>query len=417
MTDPSASPVSITGIASGGDGVGRLADGRTVFVPRTAPGDVVEPGQVRLFRTYARARVSRLITPGPDRIEPRCPHYLADECGGCQLQHLALPAQLEAKRRTVGDAFRRIARVEVDDPAIVPSDAAWEYRTKLTLAVAGRGRVIGLHRYERAAEVFELEYCHIAAPALNALWRGVKRSRRLLPPDAERLVLRLDRGGGLHLNVVARGSAVWRGAARLHEALGADGVEAAVWWQPEGGAARVVAGGGAEGAYPATVFEQIHPALGDRIREHALDQLGPVGGRHVWDLYAGIGETTERLARAGASVESVESDPRAVELARARTAGLGAVRLHAARVEEMLAGLGRPELVVTNPPRVGMDPRVPETIARLRPARVVYISCDPATLARDVGRLLPAYRVGSLLAFDLFPQTAHVETVATLEAR
>jgi 23S rRNA (uracil1939-C5)-methyltransferase len=159
------------------------------------------------------------------------------------------------------------------------------------------------------------------------------------------------------------------------------------------------------------VFEQIHPAMGDRVRAFALATLGAAPGRHVWDLYAGIGETTASLVAAGAAVESVESDQRAVAEAEAR----GPVaRRHAGRVEELLPELSPPDLVITNPPRTGMDPRVTAALERLGPERIVYVSCDPATLARDLGRL-PRFRLALVRAFDLFPQTAHVETVAGLE--
>jgi len=201
----------------------------------------------------------------------------------------------------------------------------------------------------------------------------------------------------------------WSGGLRLHTELARRGVPATIWWQAKEGAPRAVAGAGE--TFPATVFEQVHPAMGDRVRAHAVETLGDVAGRHAWDLYAGIGETTAALVRAGATVESVESDRRAV--AEAESRGPAAQRL-AARVEHVLAELRPPDVVITNPPRTGMDARITEALERLRPARVVYISCDPATLARDLSRL-PGYRLQDVRAFDLFPQTAHVETVVLLE--
>ena len=161
----------------------------------------------------------------------------------------------------------------------------------------------------------------------------------------------------------------------------------------------------------ATVFEQVHPAMGDRVRAHAVAAMGDVAGRHVWDLYAGIGETTAALADAGASVESVESDPHAVAEAEAR--GPRAARL-VGRAERVVGRLRAPDLVITNPPRTGMDERVTAALETAAPSRIVYISCDPATLARDLGRL-QGFRLRSARAFDLFPQTAHVETVAVLD--
>ena len=164
-------------------------------------------------------------------------------------------------------------------------------------------------------------------------------------------------------------------------------------------------------AFPATVFEQVHPEMGERVRQFAVEQLGDVSRRKVWDLYVGIGETTALLTARGAIVESVELDRRAVAEAEAR--GPIARRL-AGRVEDLLRKLGRPDLVIVNPPRTGMDERVAAELDRIRPDRLVYISCDPATLARDLLRLehLQLVRVQ---AFDLFPQTTHVETVAVAE--
>ena len=303
--------VRILRLAGGGDGVGKLEDGRTVFVPRTAPGDVVELQALQLHDRFARARPLTIVQPGPDRVAAACPHYDRDDCGGCQLQHLSMPAQLAAKQSFVGDALRRIGKLPVEDPEIVPSEVTWEYRTKITLAVAAGGRRIGYHRYDRPGELFDLDRCLIADPSLMRLWSAVSAERNLLAPGARHLVLRLDRSGGRHLIVKVAGTEAWSDARRFHAALEARGEPATIWWLPEAGAPRVVAGG--SDAYPATVFEQVHPALGDRIRAFAVEQLGELRGRHVWDLYAGIGETTEALLAGGATVESIEADRRAVE--------------------------------------------------------------------------------------------------------
>jgi 23S rRNA (uracil1939-C5)-methyltransferase len=405
--------VRILRLATGGDGVGRLEDGRTVFIPRTAAGDLVEPSELRIRRRYARARIGRLLEPSPDRVEPRCPHYVEDECGGCQLQHLTAEAQQAARRGFVGDALRRIARVEVADPELVPAEREFGYRTKITLAVDDGGRRIGLHPLEQPDRVFELERCHITRDELMTLWVELRAHRSLLPASIRQLVLRLDRGGGRHvLLVVAAGSEAWQGGASLAAALAARGTPVTLWIRAEDGEPRPLAVEEGEPApYPATVFEQVHPAMGDKVRGFAITALGDVSGRHVWDLYAGIGETTAKLVRAGARVQSVESDSRAVAEAEAR--GPDAERL-VGRVERVLSGLRRPDLVITNPPRTGMDERVTAALERTAPERIVYISCDPATLARDLGRL-PSFRLRGVVAFDLFPQTAHVETVVTLE--
>jgi 23S rRNA (uracil1939-C5)-methyltransferase len=411
--------VRILRIATGGDGVGKLQDGRTVFVPRTAPGDLVVLRELRVSKTFARAAVARIVEASPERVAPACPHYEGDHCGGCQLQHCSLPAQLAAKRAMVGEALRRIGRLDVEDPEIEPADAAWGYRNKVTLAVGAGGRPIGFHRQGRPGDLFDLGRCLIADPALMDLWTLLRAHRGLLPPDAEQVVLRLDREGGRHVVVRVRGQTAWNGAGALHRELAGRGVPAILWWEPEGGAPRAVAG--ATEPWPVAAFDQVNPSMGDHIRSWAVAHLTGLAGTSAWDLYAGVGETTALLLAAGARVQSVELDARAVREATRRGPAEGVVR-HAGRAEDIAPRLPPAAVVVTNPPRTGMDARVTEAIVAIRPRRLAYISCDPATLARDLSRLLPQVppspplRLAALRAFDLFPQTAHVETVAILEA-
>jgi 23S rRNA (uracil1939-C5)-methyltransferase len=393
-------------------------------VPRSAPGDLLELTQVRTQSRFARGRIARVVEPGPGRVEPVCPHYTADACGGCQLQHLSAEAQREAKRRIVEDTLRRIGKLEVVVPPVIVGAQAWGYRSRINLAMGPGRRFAGYHTLGDAGRVFGLTRCEIAAPELMQLWPVLQRQLHLLPTDATHVMLRLDRSGARHVVVAAPGRQAWGNGPRLGALLGQAGVPATIWWHPEGGAARVVDHSGE--LFPATVFEQVHPALGDIIRAAAIAALGPITGLRVWDLYAGIGETSALLLDAGARVESVELDRRAVELAERRVAaavpvpGGGAPQIvrRAGRVEELVAKLGAPDAVVANPPRAGLAPQVVEALLERRPARVAYISCDPATLARDLGRLCAPeapFTLRSVRPYDLFPQTAHVEVLAVLE--
>lgn len=404
-----SAPVRVLRIAAGGDGVGRFEDGRTVFIPRTAPGDLVEVTNLRLHARFARADAGQLLEAGPDRVEPRCPHYHRDQCGGCQLQHLSEAAQRSARGAIVGDALRRIARLDRPDPPLTPSSEAWGYRSRVTLAVDARGRV-GFHPIGRPEVCFDLEWCHIAAPALNRMWQALSAVRDRWPAGVQRVGLRRDRAGGLH--VVFHGP-VTTAAPPLEAA--ADG-PVTCWWQPDQGGARRLGPAQAPGSgFPATVFEQVNPEMGDRVRAHAIAQLGEIEGVHVWDLYAGVGEATARLAELGATVESVELDAGAVAFAEQRGPATG-VRRHAGRVETWLGRLSPAVAVFCNPPRGGLEAVVVDGLLAAAPRTVVYVSCDPATLARDLGRFgRGGYRVGPVTAFDLFPQTAHVETVVRLE--
>jgi 23S rRNA (uracil1939-C5)-methyltransferase len=403
--------VAITRISAGGDGVARLPDGMVVFVPRTAPDDEAEIDVEERRKRYARGRLVGVVRPGSARVEPQCPHYTTDRCGGCQLQHLMPGAQLEVKRAIVGEALRRIGRREVGDPEIVPPPAAWRYRTKITLAASGDR--IGLHPYDAPHEVFALRDCHITREPVMQLWSRLREHRALLPLQLEDVVLREDRGGGLHA-VVGGGAEPWD-AGPLLAAVALPGVS--YWWRPREGAARVVAG--PHTGFPALAFEQVNPVLGAHIRGDAVSSLGEVAGKVVWDLYGGVGDAARLLARRGAEVWSVDRDRGAIEWAR-RQEGGQQTHWVSGLVEESLHRLPAPDAVVVNPPRSGLTTRVSgalETWGAGRPGgRVVYVSCDPATLARDLARM-PSLAVAQVRAYDLFPQTSHVETVVVLEAR
>ena len=407
--------VAITAIAAGGEGVGRLADGRAVFVARTAPGERVRLREgVKLHKSFARGEVAEIVAPGVARVTAPCPHYVQDRCGGCQLQHVAYDGQLAAKRAIVGDALRRIAKLDLADPEIVEAVEEWRYRAKISMAVGrsgGRdGRAIGLHPYDRPGSVFPLQDCHITDFHLMALWRELKPRLELLPPRLTRLTLRLDREGRRHVIAEAAGEP-WRDAARLRAAL-PGGEDVICWWHPVDGAARVVAGPAT--GFPATAFEQVNPQMGAIARDWAVEQLGDVRGAVVWDLYGGIGDTAVLLGERGAQVVSVDADEQAIDWARRRTPP-SAVRFIAGKAEDVLPTLPEPSGVVVNPPRAGLHWNVTLRLTGQPVSRLVYVSCDPATLARDLHRLSATYHVTAVRAFDLFPQTAHVETVAVLE--
>jgi 23S rRNA (uracil1939-C5)-methyltransferase len=411
--------VTITGIAAGGDGVGRLSDGRAVFVPRTVPGDRIRLREESLqrHRNFARAEVGEIVEAGPGRVVSACPHYVADHCGGCQLQHLGYDAQLAAKRAIVGDTLRRIGKLDVPDPEIVEALDEWRYRAKVSMAAkGGEGRqgaaqAIGLHPYDRPNSVFPLADCHITDFRLMALWRELRGRLALLPQPLTRLTLRLDRDQRRHIIVESAGEP-WLNADELRGALrGSVDGEVVCWWQPSGGAARVVAGPAT--GFPATAFEQVNPAMGMLARQWAVEQLGDVRAQTVWDLYGGIGDTAALLVERGAMVVSVDADEKAVSWGRDR---LPAARFIAARAEDILPSLPAPHAVVVNPPRAGLHWDVSLRLTGEPVPKLVYISCDPATLARDLARLNVNYTLTAVRAFDLFPQTAHVETVAVLEA-
>ena len=422
--ESSAEAVRIESLAAGGDGVGHLADGMTVFVPRTAPGDEVRLTRIRRRRRHAHATLAGIVVPGPDRVEPRCRHFVREGCGGCQWQHLSAAAQAAAKRRLVGDALRRIGGLEVEDPPLVPSAREFAYRATVTLTVRWDGArpVVGFHRADPGDPVFALERCEIARAELMGLWQALQPALVSLPHGTDvRLRLRVTADGRLHV-VVAGGDGAWTQAEPLVAAAAAAGLEATVWWEPTGGAVRRMAGPPADRG--AVAFAQVNPEVAAALRAAVLAAAPDATGRAL-DLYAGAGEVGLALAARGWEAVSVESDSRATARAADLARGEGSrLRVVTDRVERCLGGLLPADLVVANPPRTGLDEAVTGALAERPPARLIYVSCDPATLARDLKRLNAGLRppaAGSrspaFTCYDMFPQTSHVETLAVLESR
>ena len=411
--------VTVSGIAAGGDGVGRLADGRAVFLPRTAPGERVRlhADRLRVHRHFARGEADEIVEPAPQRVAPACPHFVRDRCGGCQLQHLSYEAQLAAKRAIAGESLRRIGKLAVTDPGIVGAAEQWRYRARIVMAVqhgGGRGTTVGLHPFDEPGRVFPLVDCEITDVRLMALWRELQAHLALFPERMTRLTLRLDRDGARHVIAESPGEP-WRAGDRLRAAL-ADGDALVCWWQPLNGAARVVAGPAT--GFPATAFEHDNPPAAAAVRQWVVDQLGDLHDTIAWDLYGGIGDTAVLLAERGATVVSVDADEKAVAWARRRpdAAAHGTrIRFVAGRAEDVLPSLPDPQVIIVSPPRAGLHWDVALRLGSDAVARLGYVSVDPATLARDLYRLNVNYRLRSVKAFDRSPQTAQVVTVAVLE--
>lgn len=418
-----AERVAIERIAAGGAGVGRLPDGRVVFVHRTAPGDVVEVELTRAKKRWARARVVRLIEPSAERREPPCPHY--DRCGGCTLEHLTYDAQLRAKAALVGDALERIGGVTHAAPPITPSPRELRYRNRVsfTLVRHAGGVAAGFHELEQPGRVFDVTgECLLPEAPIARAWDALRAawgpSADLLPPGPSlRLTLRASRDGRVAL-LVENGTgpgdpetllarvpglvSIWH---RVTEATSAEHLAGDATlreqWQDE----EIDVGGAA--------FLQVNREAAELLERHVLALVGEPAGRTVVDAYCGVGLHTRRLARAGARVTGIELDPGACREARAACAGLDATIVEG-RVEDHIAGTLPADVAIVNPPRAGLDERVSAALAAAPPAKLVYVSCDPATLARDIARLEGALTLASVRCYDLFPQTSHVETVAEL---
>jgi len=406
--------LNIESIAAGGDGVGR-SNGVVVFVPRAAAGDRIR-AHIDVRRRFARGEIETLVRASPDRVTPECAHYVADKCGGCQLQHVSYDAQLDAKRRIVRDSLARIGKRTVDLPPIEASPRRWRYRRKLTLTMrrvrdSGDDWTIGLRAYDDPDRIFALKDCPITDERVLAVWRDIAAARRLLP-DADELRGAVQLAGE-EISVVVRGGNAWPHRTEFFEAVPA---ATTLWWQPTHRARNLVASrGGSPGRDASASFTQVNEDVGIALHAYVMRLARLYRPASIVDAYAGAGATAIPLAADGSRVTAIEADRDAAATCGEHLTPFAGSRAIAARVEDVIDQVLPAEFVLLNPPRVGVHERVTAAIAAVSPAprAVIYVSCDPATLARDVARL-PGFRIASLRAFDMFPQTAHVETVCEL---
>lgn len=429
MTIGSQVEATVETIAYGGDGVARV-DGRVLFVPWTAPGDRVVATVTEEHRTYARGRLESVLTPSAARTEPRCEVF--GRCGGCQLQHLDPEVQRATKALAVRDALQRIGPGFPDEPltceAAGPS-MGYRQRAVLTWRLDDGDLELGYHSASSPARIVDVDTCPVLDPvlaeALATVRSGLLATQRIEGPALPyegRVALRTLPGAGLDVGLFASGSGI---DPRIAAAFG-ERIELPVTW------GRITSSGVLELAAGAPRLARHTPYRGLDLRigfdsflqgnlpgaEHVYDAVveavEPALGQRVIDGYAGIGVAACELASAGAIVTAVEVHAGAASDLRANAARLGS--LHEIHTLELSADRvdwrrPRPDVVLVNPPRGGCAKRVIQGIAASTASRLVYVSCDPATLARDVTRLGPDWRLDTIRVIDLFPQTAHVESV------
>ncbi len=397
--------VEIESLSSGGDGVARLPDGRVAFVAGGVPGDRVALELVEERKRFVRARIVDLIAPGPGRIEAPCPHF--GTCGGCLWQHVAYDVQLDAKRRAVSDALRRIGGVAISgEIEIVPSPSPYAYRGRARFVECEGG--VG-YRVRGGAGARAVDVCPVLVPSAEAAL--VERGRRVR--DAGTPLARRTREWVVTSS--SSGTSIVTPAGARKKSRGEGGAPASVEVEVAGETLRVSGESFVQGnllLWEALVEAVLAACVGSGLRP---------GARFV-ELHAGVGFFTVPLARRGLFGAAIESAPSALSDLRAnlsRAERAQSVEVVAGRAEtrrDLARRFAAADLALVDPPRTGLEKPVREAVAEAGPARLVYLSCDPGTLARDLADLTSAaYEVVAVRAFDLFPQTPHVETLVTLE--
>jgi len=359
--------VTIDSLSNSGDGVARV-DGRVLFAPRTAPGDRARVHVRAAKKQWMKARLVEVLEPGPDRVEPPCPIF--DACGGCDWQHIDYAAQLRTKREQLVETLVRIGGLDSPEvQPVIPCDPPWHYRNR----VQGQARSGTLHFHRRfSGEPVAVSRCPIADERIN------ERLAQGLPADlAGRVELALEGD-----------EVIVRAADERDEERG---------------------------------FAQVNDAVGERLVALVLEAVAGSEAPRVMDLYCGAGAWTVRIAEAHPDkhVLGIELNAASVQLARQRgkAAGLSNLAFQNGRVEAHVDALDPADSVcIVDPPRAGLDAAVVRRL-RDRPAgTLVYVSCHPATLARDLAALGDRYTVQRIQPLDMFAQTSHLEVCVTLQA-
>jgi len=365
--------VTITDIAFGGEGVAR-ADDFVIFVPFVLPGEEVEVVITGMKKTFARARLLQVLKASPERVAPRCRYF--GDCGGCQFQHIEYRAQLRVKHKQIADLFRRIGGfAEGMIEPVIPCPQPYGYRNRIMIRSQWdkfkKGLNIGFIRQDNRL-VVDIEECSIVEPAIN---EQIQRVRADPPPK-----------GGLKVVLRVR---------------------------PEGW------------DVPRDSFFQNNLFLLPELVGVARARVRDGGARHLLDVYCGVGFFAIELADLMESFAGIEIDPMAVQAARRNAANRQRANgeFLAGDVAQILPGWlerfsARATAVVLDPPRVGCAPEGLQLLRQRRPAQILYVSCHPATLARDLNVLCAqgVYKLVKVVPLDMFPQTQHVECVADLRA-
>jgi 23S rRNA (uracil1939-C5)-methyltransferase len=442
--------LKVDSLAFGGSGVARL-NGFVVFVRAGLPGDTVRARVTKVQRRHAEAIMTEVLEAGPQRVEAPCEHYPA--CGGCRFQDLAYDAQLAAKQAWVEDSLRRIAGIaEPPLEAIIGAEELFGYRNKMeySFASSDEGPVLGLHRAGRWDDVLGLERCWLTTALGNGIrnamqdWAREEHLQAYSQASAEgylrHLVVREGRNTGQALVQLVTHVRERFDRERLIEVLTSFPEVRSIHWTVNDTPAEVTnlpsellwgdeaieeEIGGLRFRVRPNAFLQTNTRMAERLYELAREEAALTGSETVYDLYCGIGTIGLALAPHALTVWGIEISEESVACAieNAELNSIGNAAFFAGNVGQVLRDLteraGEPDVVVVDPPRAGLAGKALKRLGELAAPRVVYVSCNPTTLAGDTKRLVEEYGYALVRTrpLDMFPHTPHVESVSLLERR
>jgi 23S rRNA (uracil1939-C5)-methyltransferase len=410
---PSAFDLQLGKLTYGGDAMGRLPDGRAVFVPFGLPGERVRIRLTEEKKNFARGELIEVLEPSPDRIAARCKHF--EVCGGCHYQNLPYEKQIAAKAEILRDQLTRIGKIE--NPPVAPmvaSPSEWNYRNHIQFHLTEEGKIGFVNVTGNA--VIPISECHLPETSINAFWPELQFDSNM---DIERvslragvneeimLVLESDFPETPELEIEADISVVHLFDEHPVVIAGGDRISTRVL--------------GREFCVSAASFFQVNTPMAEKMVECLLAALPVSTEDTLLDLYCGVGLFSAFFASRAGRVIGVEASASACEDFAINLDEFENVELYEGAAEEILPALveriGNPLYAIVDPPRAGLDPRVLDAMLQtLGPRVIAYVSCDPSTLARDAKRLiLGGYRLVQVTPFDLFPQTYHIESISIFE--
>jgi 23S rRNA (uracil1939-C5)-methyltransferase len=404
--------ILLTTLAYGGDAMGRLEDGRAVFVPFGLPGERVRVRLAEEKRGFARGELVEILEASPYRIIPRCKHF--GTCGGCHYQILPYEEQLRAKREILRDQLTRIGRIEnppVQDTVASPNP--WNYRNHVQFHVTEEGKLGYVGSGTSFAKgIIPITECHLPEESINSLWpqlefeadTNIERvSLRAGRNDDLMLVLESDSPESPELEIEAEISVAHVFEENAVVIAGIDHIMLPVLER--------------DFRVSATSFFQVNTVMAEKMVQHLLAYLPVSLTTTLLDVYCGVGLFSAFLASKCERVIGIESSPSASEDFSFNLDEFDNVELYEGLAEEVIPYLkAKPEIVLVDPPRAGLEKRVVDGILELSPQVIAYVSCDPSTLARDSKRLIEGgYKLKQVTPFDLFPQTYHIESISIFE--
>ncbi len=419
---------TVSHIAFGGKGILRY-DGLVVFVPYTAVGDVVRVKVREQKKSYAEGLLVEVLEASSGRAEPKCPHF--GICGGCQIQHIGYEQQLAYKRDAVVDTLQRVGKLTLDDFDIVGTPQQWHYRRHIRLTLLQQQGHYALGYLAAGTHnLVEVEVCPIFwelhDPIVSQLRRHIAQLDIAKAATRAYVSLTKNGSGGLIVCFDFDGKAPSNASRVIQDMIA--GVPTIVGVHIASKNYRDTFGDvgcsmtieGLKFSYVATAFVQVHPEQSAALYAHLMELAAPKQGDKVLDLYCGVGVISLLLAKSGAETIGVElsADAIAQAKANAKNLGLSNASFFEADVSKILGRLLKQgfDRVIVNPPRTGLDRRVLHALRDQGPRHLIYVSCMPATLARDLKELCHGgYKIVSCRSYDMFPQTAHVETLVCLE--